>query len=328
MDKNLPPIASSAGFVHGWKSIPIFENYEPLVPVGFGSAYPLYTSSIYFGERLDSPYFDQAVVGSMLTICVRQSLAAQLASIEAALPPGLHLVAFDGYRPLMVQTTLYQKYITYLQQLHPGWTAHALRSETQKYVSLPSAKHEQPSPHSTGGAVDVALYTLSAGVEEQLQTLLQTTTQHNKPRSLVAQRAKLLIAQHAQLLNFGTPFDHGGPEAALAFFENKPDLTQHEIAARNNRRLLFSIMTAHGLEPYADEWWHYNSRQSQMGAVTSGQLSAAFGGSEPTAKIIIAEQQRQAEWHAARRQEPHFGQTRLLRAATIIPTLRNSPSKE
>lgn len=32
-----------------------------------------------------------------------------------------------------------------------------------------------------------------------------------------------------------------------------------------------------GLEPYVDEWWHFNATQSQMGAKTAGLSVASYG---------------------------------------------------
>ncbi len=53
--------------LQGWKEIPIKENGEPLVSIGPFSRHPnIFTSSIYFGERVDSPYLNDPFPGSYL----------------------------------------------------------------------------------------------------------------------------------------------------------------------------------------------------------------------------------------------------------------------
>jgi hypothetical protein len=82
------------------------------------------------------------------------------------------------------------------------------------------------------------------------------------------------------MLNFGTPWDWGGPEAAVSYFEkaaHERQLTESEQEALQNRRLLYGVMTGAGFEPYIDEWWHYNSKKSQMGAKTAGLDHAEYG---------------------------------------------------
>jgi hypothetical protein len=54
-------------------------------------------------------------------------------------------------------------------------------------------------------------------------------------------------------------------------------LTDNDMLACNNRRLLFGIMAQAGFQPYFAEWWHFNAPESQMGAATAGRDYATFG---------------------------------------------------
>lgn len=89
-----------------------------------------------------------------------------------------------------------------------------------------------------------------------------------------------LIRRHGELLDFGTPFDHGDATAAAAHLERElasRPLNGAETRALHNRRLLYGVMVAAGFQAYPDEWWHFNATQSQMGARTAGLTHAAYG---------------------------------------------------
>jgi D-alanyl-D-alanine dipeptidase len=265
-------IPVNAGQVKGWKDIPIRDKgrADPLVPLGPLSreAGTLMTSSVYFGEHDTSPYArsENKLKGSLLTLFVRQSVARRLLFAEQLLPAGYHLIVFDAYRPYGVQKSLYDFYRQQLKRSYPGMSDEALELETQKYVSLPSQDPARPSPHNTGGAVDVAI--------------IKTGAAHRK----------------SKMLNFGTAFDHGGERAALAYYESKiamgEVLAGEDVQACNNRRLLFAVMTKAGFQPYFAEWWHFNALESQMGAAAAGLDYATFGAINPIESNMAHENTR------------------------------------
>jgi len=263
-----PAIPLDAGQIQGWKDILIEENsHDPLVPLGPLSeeASELATSAIYFGEHSSSPYAEDQhkLEGSLLTVFARQSVARRLVAAEKLLPAGYHLIVFDAYRPYQVQRSLYECYKQKLSKKYPDKDATALEAETQKYVSLPSTDPARPSPHNTGGAVDVAI-----------------------------------VGHDGTMLNFGTAFDHGGEKSALAYYESKiaagEVLTRDDQQACNNRRLLFSVMTQAGFQPYFAEWWHFNAPESQMGAAAAGHKLASFGAIKLSGNNLAHEHTRQA----------------------------------
>lgn len=51
----------------------------------------------------------------------------------------------------------------------------------------------------------------------------------------------------------GTGFDSFLPETNTAFFENNCDIT-----VRDNRRMLYQIMTDAGFTNLPTEWWHFD----------------------------------------------------------------------
>lgn len=270
--KQIPQLSS----VSGWKEISVQPSSEPLVPLGLSSSFNISTSSIYFSEHDNSPYLPNQLSGSLITIFIRQGVAERLIRAEEMLPKGYHLVVFDGWRPLEVQKSLYDEYYQSLKTKFPSWSEDELAQETQKYVSMPSNNPARPSPHNTGGAVDLAIMQLPESAEEKLNAL------STKNQDAEIERAKIILSS-AKLLNFGTQFDWGGSEAALRHLEElagQRELNEEEKGALANRRVLYYLMKEVELEAYADEWWHYNAPQTQMGAKTAGLAVASYGGIE------------------------------------------------
>lgn len=279
----IPEIPSVAG----WKEIPITPINERLVPLGpFSSYWDIFTDSIYFGERQSSPYAEGENNGTLLTQSVREDVAERLRVAQQNLPPNMWLVVFDAFRPIEVQQSAYDSFIASLKERHPDYTEDELVEHAQKYVSLPSHDPTRPSPHNTGGAVDLTVVRLPADVASKL-TFIETqidpeSSDWKTQYALEMERIKLL-SQFGQQLNFGTAYDFGGEEASLDYFERqlkKRPLTPSEQEALENRRILYHVMRTAGFEPYAPEWWHFNSTRSQMGAKTAGFPYAEYGSAE------------------------------------------------
>jgi D-alanyl-D-alanine dipeptidase len=308
------PIPLELPSVAGWKDVPIQENGEPLVALGpfSGNQFDrLFTSSIYFGEREDSPYRRDQLHGALITMFARQESAEQMLRAEQMLPSGMHLIGLDFMRTLDVQDSLYRKFFGDLKAQNPGMDDDSLSTETQKMVSLPSIDPNKPSPHNTGGSLDLAIYKLPDDIESQIENINTQIQQIGDDESQWQEVYRLemmrldLIAKNAELLNFGTPFDWGGKEAALNYFEalaTQRELTQDEDEARQNRRLLHNVMTNVGFQPYADEWWHYNSAKSQMGARTAGMPYAEYGAAPLT----------EQNWHHELMRRQHLKGTEIL----------------
>ncbi len=300
----LKPIPADLLPVAGWKELPIRENHEPLVALGsFSANDSIYAHSIYFGEKIDSPYSSNALEGSLITMFVRNEVAKQLKAAQALLPQGMHLIVFDTYRALAVQQSLYDTYSQELRKLHPQWEEERLTEKTQKYVSLPSTDLTRPSPHNTGGSVDLAIYKLPEDIEKQVQDLdreLERLGESNWQQSYVLEMRKIaLVEANMRLLNFGTKFDHGGIEASLNYFEKLSQeklLSEDEQEALTNRRILYHVMTQAGFEPYEEEWWHYNSKKSQMGAKTAGLKQAEYGAIQLSGENDKHELMRRMHW--------------------------------
>jgi len=236
-------IPLEAGLVDGWRFMPLEECGEPMVAIGEGTEYEdILTSAVYAGEH-SSPYRGaHAIDAAVPVMYVRRSIADRLRRAQRLLPDNLQLIVFDAYRSVEVQRSLYDQFMRALRALRPGWSEMELTDETERYISLPSTNPLCPSPHSTGGTVDVA------------------------------------IIRDGYMIEFGTPFDHGTKRSALRYFEDETNVHSGvDIEAREHRRLLYAVMHEVGFEGFEHEWWHFNSIETQMGARTARREKAVYG---------------------------------------------------
>lgn len=309
--------------VNGYKEIPIIENLELLVPLGPFSKYrKVHTDSIYFGERLSSPYRENPIEGSNLTVFVRQSLADQLVQMQELLPAGIYVVANDGYRSAKAQKALYERYMAALAIKEPEWTKEELEGHTVNYVSKPSNRRKTPSTHLTGGSTDIVLVHLTPDLDAEVRKIDQqlaglSPRQSGQAFNLEIDRAKILSL--ATQLTFATNFDYGKEEAALDYLERKRregGLTNPEWLALRNTRMLHNTSSYVGLEGLISEWWHKNSRKTQMGAKVAGLPFAEFGPVNNLSKLNRRHERMRRAYLA---QTPGWEKTQAPLAEIILP---------
>ena len=136
-----------------WKSHPIRECGEPLVPLGPfvepdapGFSTRIFQDSIYWGETRSSPYLDpnRKLDGALLTALPREGVARKLADAAVHLQKKYGkqygLLVCDAYRPLSVQKALYDDLRKQLVDL--GLDAEAAERQAQRYASKPSADRD------------------------------------------------------------------------------------------------------------------------------------------------------------------------------------------
>lgn len=216
----------------GWKEVPIIECGEKLVEIGA------------FGENrvvADSQYFKQGINHSNSTVFARETVVRKLVEASYLLPADHRLVIWDAWRPLEVQQSLFDEYRNRLRLSNPSMDPDQLSSLTQTYVSLPSKSPLKPSPHYTGGAVDLSI-----------------------------------IGGDGVLLDMGTVFDHFGKEAATTYYEIPPAPSSDTSKIVKNRRLLYNVMISAGFSAYDEEWWHFDYG-NQFDAIRTGKKYAIYG---------------------------------------------------
>lgn len=215
------------------ESVIIKENHEPLVPVSMSSKIKCY------------PIYYKMGVGESIPECfVRKTVFEKLLKAAASLPDEINLVVLDGWRPYGVQQYLYETFFNHLKQSpeHEGCDEASLIAMTRNIVSPARTNVDSPSPHLTGGAVDV--------------TLCDTA---------------------GRLLDMGTVFDENNPLSWTAALEHCEDVDPKVV---NNRRVLYHAMTGAGFTNLPSEWWHYDYGD-QMWAYFKKQSIAIYGRTKP-----------------------------------------------
>lgn len=151
-----------------WKTIPIQDTGESLVSIGDS------------GLVVSSAYYDQGIHGALPEIYVRKGVLDKLLLAQQYLQethPGYKVQVWDGWRPILVQQALFDAYKATLCADESAWASPEEKRlfnnrrtdadqakfdrlatiKTQNFVSLPSDDPKCPSPHLTGGSVDVTI---------------------------------------------------------------------------------------------------------------------------------------------------------------------------
>lgn len=163
-------------------------------------------------------YFRAGRPGALEHCFLRQTAAEMLKAASAALPEGWSLLVFDALRPLRVQQNLYDEIRSDLERTHPDLDKHAMDELVSQFVAPPRTDPARPAPHTTGGAVD------------------------------------LTLCYHGVPVDMGTDFDDPTPRSWTRYLEEHDE----NPTARDNRRLLYQVMTDAGFVSYACEWWHFS----------------------------------------------------------------------
>jgi D-alanyl-D-alanine dipeptidase len=216
----------------GFKDVKIIECDEPLVNM----------KNIHPKIHIQSMYYEWNIPTALESIHVRQDVANKLIAVAENLPEHIHLLLWDGWRPVTVQQALFDDYVRTLSNKHPSLSIERLQYMALDFVSLPSKNPLCPSTHATGGAIDLTL-----------------CDRNSKP------------------LNLGTAFDDFTDKANTRYLEieNIKEKSFADKEAQNLRRILFHEMTKVGFTNFHNEWWHYDYG-NQWWAIIKGE-EAKYG---------------------------------------------------
>ena len=220
------------------RPVPITEFLSGKIPVTHPSDEPL----VCMNDRFicDSKYYrwaetgGKALPGSGPYIMCRRTVFEMLENAEALLPEGYRFIIFDAYRPVAVQQALWDYYRGRFREQNPEKTEEEIDEMTLFCVSLPSYDILLPSLHNTGGAVDLSI-----------------------------------IGPDGKELDMGCEFDEFTDAAWTAYFEDGQTGDGANIRARDNRRMLFSVMTGAGFTNLPSEWWHFDYGDEKWGLYTN-----------------------------------------------------------
>jgi zinc D-Ala-D-Ala dipeptidase len=193
-------------------------------------------------------YFIQGIKGALPECYIREGAYDKLLEAAEKLPKGYKFLIYDAWRPEKVQNALYKKFQKEMIRRCPAKNEKEINSLVEEYVAFPSHKKKSPSPHLTGGAVDLTI-----------------------------------IDDKGKKLEMGTEFDDTREETHSDYYERvlkKRELTEQEKEILQNRRLLYHTLILAGFTNYPCEWWHYDFG-NQVWAYISNQKIAFYGVSSP-----------------------------------------------
>ena len=175
-----------------------------------------------YGFIIDMQYPKMNFINSINKCLVRKEVLDRLLIAKRYLPKGITFKIWDGYRPMILQQDIYDRYSKdIIKQLH----LEKLEKEKQdyviaQYVSIPINTKELYPLHTTGGSIDL--------------TLIDENTKEE--------------------IDLGVKFDEFSCLSKSNAYEQK-GMDKH---IRQNRRILYNAMIKAGFTNLPSEIWHYD----------------------------------------------------------------------
>jgi D-alanyl-D-alanine dipeptidase len=233
------PNVVSGDLQRKYSVIAIKENGEVLVPC---EKYGLVSKDYYLNKLIDGDdSFNNQFSDHLLFpfAWVRKSVAGMLQQIDIMLREhGMFLVVNSGWRSPQVQAIAKQGYAK----------NNSKKLAESRFASTELDGKTVIPPHSTGGAVDLELWSL----------------QVNGPLS----------------------FSYPGDTIGIAKLENEPNLSEVDKAKRDIRRILFNLLVEQHFTVNPNEFWHF-SLGDQMNAYLSRRDNAVYVSTQPPSDYLI-----------------------------------------
>jgi D-alanyl-D-alanine dipeptidase len=233
------------------------HSHEPLVDI---SLYGIAGQSYYSRPNGAS---GEPIKEIASTVYVRESVAKRLAAINHALQQSaeatelfsgqVELFVNEGYRSPELQQKLYDEIFPELiRAQHPDYSDTEVKVRRDQLIAAP-VRADSPSPHATGGAVDVRLRYTQPSLD------------------FVADKDVVMGRQATDTSNSVYP----------DYFENLKKLTKQDQLIQKHRRAFYWIMRGalngdnSGFTVNPNEWWHW-SYGDQMWAQLTNAPEAFF----------------------------------------------------
>lgn len=182
-------------------------------------------------------YYNLNIPGAVKDCYMRETAYQLLTKALSLLPRGYGFKIFDAWRTFDTQKFLYDEQVRKIMMHEKTVNEAEARNLAKRFVSVPTKDPKNSFVHSTGGAIDLTI-----------------------------------VDENGNELNMGTEFDCFSDLANTDYFESKNDKD-----IKNNRRLLFYVMTSAGFSNFPSEWWHYDYGDLFWAAETNMKISF-FGG--------------------------------------------------
>lgn len=157
---------------------------------------------------------------------MRKEVYEHLISAAKNLPEGYRFRILDAWRPFLLQRELYDKYSKdiILKFNLKERKEEEVKKVISNFISEPIANENLPPVHTTGGAVDLTI-----------------------------------LDAHGKELDMGTLFDEFTQRTYTSYYEKeKIGEIKKNKTIRDNRRILYNVMTESGFTNLPSEWWHFD----------------------------------------------------------------------
>ena len=188
--------------------VPILECNEPLVDIT--------TVIPNVIIRMSNMRREYAINGVLFA---RKTVGKMIARVVENISSTYQFIVFDAYRPIEYQRLRFEQVYKSLKANHPSRDDDYIRRLAFEIIFPPNEDPQQPPPHATGGAVDVALATLKG-----------------------------------ELLDFGSAYGIYNEDENKRHLTNS---TMINTEQRKNREILIIAMVNAGFSNYPGEWWHF-----------------------------------------------------------------------
>lgn len=188
--------------------VPVLECNEPIVDIA-----TYIPNLIIRMSKARREYAGSDVVYARKTVC------EMLARVVQSVSHNYRFIMFDAYRPIEYQRLRFEQVFKSLKAKNPSRDDEYIRRLAFEVVFPPNEDPQQPPPHATGGAVDVALATLDG-----------------------------------KLLDFGSEYGIYNEDENNRHLTNSRLINAEQ---RKNRDILITSMVNAGFCNYPGEWWHF-----------------------------------------------------------------------
>ncbi len=152
-------------------------------------------------------------------LIARESVAKKLLEALDSLDDNEGILLFDAFRPTFVQQKWFEEEMEIFRKAHPDMKDEKCIIEVSRWLSpARTSKDRPPSPHSTGGAIDISLIKIKNG--------------------------------NFLPVDMGSDYGEWSPQS----WTNSKLLTHEQTV---NRKRLKQIMLKVGMVNYEGEWWHF-----------------------------------------------------------------------
>ena len=223
-----------------WYQVPIIDNNEKLISIP--SQIDIVEPHPYLA--LGAPYKNRRGIWSLREGVVSRLLKAN--NYLKSIHNNYSLILYDSWRPIEVQA--YMFYLSFeIECKKRGLNIQSnemnsypeIIKEVEKFWAYPSIDDKCPPPHSTGGAIDLAIADSSG-----------------------------------KLIDMGCDIDNMDISASPEFYKDRN--SKESIIWDDRRNLLKNVMLKSEFVQHPNEWWHF-SYGDQLWAWTNQNRKAIYG---------------------------------------------------